>query len=398
MAIKFSKYVRQGKKTFRFSSTSGGVYGASVGYEYGYFNGNRFDGMQYSYHSETEIEYDADEKDGIGSMRTVRKRSAWLGSFIDGKKDGFCVPMDMCSEACSSKEIFFADGVGLTLEETIELIKENGEQVQLSDGETAYVLGEISLIYNGDTIGYIGHMYDEENPYFCIVYDGDGEEVAKGFFRGTEEIPFTFQEWKEMPVDPVDEDGFSVLREMDFFSDSNVRCTVKEGLFVGGKLNGLGMVCYNSDTNGYHHEYQKIGFFKDGELLFGYKMSYESRSKTKKSFGYADQREIEQYGAEIEYDGKKYIGEADGGVPNGIGCLFVSEEKMLQGTFKNGKLHGVGVTNKYVDGKWVPYDFEMDKTDDDFYWHSFHMYADGEIQTEMTWEEFYDTYENVKKV
>ena len=398
MAIQFSKYVRQGKKTFRFMATSGGVYGSSIGYEYGYFNGNKFKGLKYSYSSETEIEYDDDEKDGIGSMTTVRKCSAWLGSFIDGQKDGLCTPLPVNSE--KSKEVFFVDGRGLTVEEAIELIKERGEQVQLSETEIAYLWENNILIYNSDIQKYtgMGQTHDEENLYFCLDFDAEEKQTTGVFFHGEEEIPFTFSDWQEMPVDPVEEDGFSVLREMDFFSDSNVRYTVKEGLFANGQLNGLGMECYNSDCNGFHREHQKIGLFKDGELLFGYKKSYESRSKSVHIFGYADKREIEQYGAEIVYDGKKYVGEAVDGVPNGIGCLFVSDEKMLKGTFKNGKLHGVGVTYKYLDGKWVPYDFEIDKKDDDFYWNSFNMYADGEIQTDMTWEEFYDQYENVKKV
>ena len=396
MAIKLSKYVRQGKKTFRFMATSGGVYGSSIGYEYGYFNGNKFKGLKYSYHSETEIEYDDDEKDGIGSMRTVRKCSAWLGSFIDGQKDGLCMPLPINSE--KSKEVFFVDGHSLTAEDMIQLMKENGDQIELDGGATGYMWGENALIYNGDNLQYLGQMYDDENPYFCLIFDENGQQVSGAFFLGEEEIPFIFDNWEKMPVDPVEEDGFSVLREMDFFSDSNVRYTVKEGLFANGQLNGLGMECYNSDCNGFHREYQEIGFFKDGELLFGYKKSYESRSKSIHVFGYADKREIEQYGAEIVYDGKKYVGEAVDGVPNGIGCLFVSDEKMMKGTFKNGKLHGVGVTYKYLDGKWVPYDFEIDKKDDDFYWNSFNMYADGEIQTDMTWEEFYDQYENVKKV
>ena len=78
--------------------------------------------------------------------------------------------------------------------------------------------------------------------------------------------------------------------------------------------------------------------------------------------------------------------------------MFESQEKMLKGTFKNGKLHGVGVTYKYLNDKWIEYDFEQDKNDTDFYRKSFNMYANGEIKNDMTWEEFYDTYENVKKV
>ena len=103
MSIKFSKYVRQGKKTFRFISTSGGVYGSNVAYEYGYFNGNRLDGISHFYHSETEIESDPDERDGIGSMHTIRKRSTWLGSFKDGKMDGFCIPLTQTSKELENK-------------------------------------------------------------------------------------------------------------------------------------------------------------------------------------------------------------------------------------------------------------------------------------------------------
>ena len=397
MSIKFSKYVRQGKKTFRFISTSGGVYGSNVAYEYGYFNGNRLDGISHFYHSETEIESDPDERDGIGSMRTIRKRSTWLGSFKDGKMDGFCIPLTQTSKELENK-IFFVEGKGFTIEETEELIKQNGDFERLSDSGTAYIWGKNAIIYEGDELVYIGQLYDEENPFFCTGLDEETQQITGGFFRGEEHIPFTFNDWQEMPVDPVEETGFSVLREMDYFSDSNVRYTITEGFFDNGKLNGLGMKCYDSDCNGYHNEYQKIGIFKDGKLFFGYSKSYESGGKPRKFFGYADKREIEKYGEEIVYDGKKYIGEAVNGIPNGIGCLFESQEKMLKGTFKNGKLHGVGVTYKYLNDKWIEYDFEQDKNDTDFYRKSFNMYANGEIKNDMTWEEFYDTYENVKKV
>ena len=67
MAIRLSKYVRQGKKTFRFLAMSGGAYDSSIAYEYGYFNGDAFRGMRFSYKKYTEFEDDPDEKDGIGA-------------------------------------------------------------------------------------------------------------------------------------------------------------------------------------------------------------------------------------------------------------------------------------------------------------------------------------------
>ena len=75
MSIYFSKYVRQGKKTFKFGALNGGVYGSGISYKYGYFNGNKFEGLSFSYDKHTEVERDDDERDGIGSMTTVLKTS-----------------------------------------------------------------------------------------------------------------------------------------------------------------------------------------------------------------------------------------------------------------------------------------------------------------------------------
>ncbi len=398
MAITFSKYVRQGKKTFRFHATSGGVYGSNVSYEYGYFYENIFRGLRYSSSSETEIEYDDDEKDGIGNMTTTHKKAAWLGTFVDGKKEGFCVALDEENETDPQRNIFFFEGEGLNAKEIANAIRENGEKGELSENEIAYFMGDNVVIYKGDTFGYIGELYNEEEPYFSIFYDENEEFISAGFFIDNEEIPFQFNDWETMPVDPVDEDGFSVLREMDFFESGNVRYTITEGLFANGKLNGFGTRYYNSEVNGFHRETKRVGIFKDGELEFGLKRSYETRSRPIYTFGYADGREIEKYGAEIIYDGKKYIGEAVDGVPNGIGCLFVSDEKMVIGTFKNGKPHGFGATYKFLDGKWIPYDFERELKDQDFYRGSVSLYGEGEVLTDASWEEFFDKYEDVKKV
>ena len=71
---------------------------------------------------------------------------------------------------------------------------------------------------------------------------------------------------------------------------------------------------------------------------------------------------------------------------------------MLIGSFQNGKAHGIGATYKLIDGKWLPYDFVNDRKDESYDRRSWGIFANGEFQPTMTWEEFFDTYAPVKKV
>ena len=348
MSIYFSNYVRQGKKTFKFGALNGGVYGSGISYKYGYFNGNKFEGLSFSYDKHTEVERDDDERDGIGSMTTVLKTSFWLGSFVDGEKNGYCTVMDGTSDK-QAVSGYFDMGRAVTEEEAAALSLEN-KQLAVEE--------------------------------------------------------YTFEDWQTMPVDPIDEDGFSVLREMDYFSDGDLRYTVTEGSFKDGKLHGLGTEYYDSNVNGYHIFKEKSGVFKDGVFFFGYNGAFENRggNQSLNYFGYADGRDIDAYGEEIVYEGKRYIGEAVNGVPSGIGCLFEGEDKMLKGTFKDGKLHGIGCTYKLVDGKWFPFDFKQKVVikqlldENDYPNDSWGIFVNGKYQPDMTWEKFFDAYSDVKKV
>lgn len=342
MGMNFSKYVRQGKKTFSFGAMSGGAYGSSISYKYGYFNGNEFDGMSFGYQKYTEFESDPDEKDGIGSMSTVRKTSMWVGTFLDGKKNGYCTVIEDDNDREAKSGYFDMDRA--VTDEEAEALSLKNKQLSLEE--------------------------------------------------------YTFEDWQKMPVDPVDEDGFSVLREMAFFSGGDLRFTITEGIFAGGKLNGLGAYYYDSNVNGYHTYTQMNGVFKDGEFVFGYKNSYENAGgkQPPKHFGYSDRRDIQAYGEEIVFEGKRYIGEAENGIPRGIGCLFEGEDKMIKGTFLDGKPHGFGCTYKLIDGEWVPFDYSADKKDESYYYGSCGIFVDGELKRGMTLEEFFAAYPNVKKV
>lgn len=342
MAVKFSKYIRQGKKTFDFGALSGGTYGSNVSYKYGYFNGNKFEGLSFSYKKYTEFESDDDEKDGIGSMTTVRESTIWLGTFVDGEKNGYCTVMDGSNNKQAKSGYFDMDRA---------VTQEEAEKLSL-----------------------------------------DSKQLP------AEE--YTFENWQTMPVDPITEEGFSVLREMDYFNDGDLRYTITEGSFKDGKPDGFGTVYYDSNVNGYHTYNQKTGVFKNGEFIFGYKNSYENTGgkQSPKRFGYADGRDVETYGDEILYDGKKYVGEAVNGVPCGIGCLFEDKDKMLIGTFTDGKLHGIGCTYKLIEGEWIPYDYENEHEDKSCSYNSWGIYAYGFFKPDMTWEVFFDSYSDVKKV
>ena len=203
-----------------------------------------------------------------------------------------------------------------------------------------------------------------------------------------------------MPVDPIEGDGFSVLREMDFFSGGDLRYTVTEGLFKDGKLNGLGTVYYDSNVNGYHSYRQRTGIFKDGEFIFGYSNRFENTGGKQPPtyFGYADGRDIKDYGKEIIYEGRRYIGKERDGVPNGIGCLFTDGKNMLVGGFEDGKIHGIGATYRLIDDKWCPYDLQNDRPDPSFYASSLGLYLHGELRCDLTLESFYCEHGGVEKI
>ena len=395
MSIRFSDYVREGKKTFRFIRMGGGAYGCNIAYEYGYFSGNKLRGTRYSFESHTEVEDDPDEKDGIGSMRTVRSGSFVIGSFTDGKRDGFCCELMRDGMECADDITYYEMDRPLSFEE----FKEKSEVIDLDDGRTAYLIGEDAYVMKGDVAVHTGQLYADGEPCFFKSCSDEGEVEAFGFYLDDKSVPFVFDDWETMPVDPVDEDGFSVLREMDFFSSSNLRYKITEGEFRRGKLCGFGTEYYDSYTNGYHKYTRKCGLFRDGELVFGYSGGYENAGKwIPDSFGYADGRDISEYGHELVYDGKKYIGEQSGGIPDGIGCLFDGEDEMTMGTFRDGKLHGIGATFKRLDGEWVPYDRKEGRSESSGIRNSYGIFAEGELLPDTSWEEFFDKYESLKKV
>ena len=343
MSIYFSKYVRQGKKTFKVNKNDAGT---KVWYRYGYFNDDKFEGLCFYYDKYTTIERDEDHMDGIGGTSVEEEISIMLGTYVDGVKHGYCVAMP------GSNDRF-------------------------------------------DRTGYYN-----KGSYVT-------EEEAEKLGLESKELPleeYTFENGQKMPVDPIDDDGYSVLRERDFFGDGDLSYTFTEGQFIGGKLNGFGTTCHTYSVNGYSQYIRKSGVFKDGELVFGYSYARLGGENYKEYFGYTGGRDIDAYGEEIVYDGKRYIGEAVNGVPSGIGCLFEGEDKMIKGTFKDGKLHGIGCTYRLVDGTWFPFDFKFkyvfkQRLDEDNYpGDSWGIFANGEYQPDMTWEEFFDAYCDVKKV
>ena len=257
------------------------------------------------------------------------------------------------------------------------------------------------MIFKGDKLVYIGNVNENAHPHgLGVRYYGDGNVTEYGRFENGKfaGAAFEFDSWEKMPVDPVDEDGFSVLRESTFFNDGDARYEVTEGQFSGGKLNGFGLVHYNSNVNGYHRYYTKAGLFCDGKLVYGYNTEFENTGgkSSPDKFGYTDGREI--VGDEIIFNGKKYVGETHNGIPFGIGCLYETDEKMYKGTFCNGLPHGIGATYKLIDGKWTPYDYERDSTDTGYSYGSWGIFAEGEKMPWMTWEEFFDKYDPLKKV
>ena len=396
--IKHSKYLRQGVTTLNVRRMSGGVYGCDIDYDYGVFSNGGFVGMTYRHNKYTEIESDSDEKDGIGGMTTVRRRSLWIGEFKDGVRNGFCYELkDGRWDRAQSFGIYEAD----TLLSVESFIEKSQHTLELSVDERAYCLGHNAMIFKGDRPAYIGNVNENAHPHgLGVRYDGDGNVTEYGRFEDGEfaGTAFSFESWEEMPVDPVDEDGFSVLRESTFFNDGDARYEVTEGQFSGGKLNGFGLVHYDSNVNGYHKYYTKTGLFCDGKLVFGYNTAFENtggKSQPDK-FGYADGRAV--CGDEIIFNGKKYVGETQNGIPCGIGCLYETHEKMYKGTFCNGLPHGIGATYKLIDGKWTPYDYERDCTDTGYSYGSWGIFAEGEKMPGMTWEEFFDKYEPLKKV
>ena len=179
MSIYFSKYVRQGKKTFKVGKLNAGT---KVWYRYGYFNDDKFEGLCFYYDKYTTIERDEDHRDCIGGTSVEEEISIMLGTYVDGFKHGYCVAMP------GSNDRF-------------------------------------------DRTGYYN-----KGSYVT-------EEEAEKLGLERKELPleeYTFENGQKMPVDPVDDDGYSVLREMDFFRDGDLRDTFTEGQFMGGKLNGFG--------------------------------------------------------------------------------------------------------------------------------------------------------------
>ena len=388
MSIKYSEYVRQGKLTFRFYNLSGGAYGSNIAYDYGYFFGNKLIGMRYGSSHKTEIERDDDERDGIGSMTTTRESGVTCGSFISGKRNGFCY--ELVNGEPEALE-FYEDDRELSIDDMAErvltsLVPKAGENIYITP------LGGLHFV-NGE-LHYMGDMNEGGDPTgFGAYFDARGNLGEYGYLTPEgERMNFLFRDWEEMPVDKIDEDGFSVLRKMTYFDSGNLRYSITEGNFLSGKLSGLGQYVYNSCCNGYTNEKTEAGLFCDGKLVFGLNGFYESGSRGKYNFGNADGRDISEYGEEITYNGKRYVGETVDGVPNGIGCIFESETKMIKGTFRGGLVHGIGATYVLRDGEWVPFDYVREISDRAFSYDSWGIFAEGEFMPDMTFEEFYKRY------
>ncbi|MBR2650904.1 MAG: hypothetical protein IKD45_04520 [Clostridia bacterium] len=394
MRLKPSKYVREGKRTFKFYNLSGGTYGSSVSYDYGFFDGDTFVGMHYGQSHSTTIEGDDNERDGIGNMTTERKLSTVFGSFLGGKRHGFCYTV---VQGEIDEIGFYDNGRELSVDEVVDTVYRS---ITPTASRYVFITPYGGVIYEGETLFYQGGITDEGTPRgFGAYFDDDGEVTKYGYFcENGEELKFHYNEWESMDVDEVEEDGFSVLRKMSYFESGNISYSVTEGNFVSGKLSGLGLYYRESDSNGYRSNAERLGIFKDGELFFGLSSRYESGGKGKYSFGYSDERDISEYGDEITYNGMRYIGEAKDGVPEGIGCLFESEERMIKGTFLGGKPHGIAVTYKLRNGKWIPFNYEREIADYEFFYGSVTLYAEGERMADMTLLEFYEKYESVKQV
>ena len=393
MSIEMSKYVREGKTTFQIERLQGGAYGCNIAYTYGVFHGNESCGMQYKNHTYTEYDSSSDDRDGIGSMETVRKCSLWWGTFIDGKKNGFCFEFkNGKKESVGSFGIYENDAL-LSLD---EVMQKSQRTLSLATGEKAYLRGKTALVYKGDSLVYMGNVNTNGEPFgLGVRYNTDGSVAEYGRFTNGEIIDdkFTFEEGETMPVDSIDEDGFNVLCEMDFSNFGDVECTVTEGMFIKSKLNGFGLTQYKASSNGYSVCVTEAGLFKDGKLFFGYNGAYRNRGGSEGEFGYANLKN--QQGEKLIYNGQKYVGELKDGIPNGIGRLYETDEKMLYGTFKDGKLHGIGATYKKLDGKWIPYDYESDYKDPKYFYNSWGIFVEGKLMPKMTWEEFLNAQEKL---
>lgn len=396
--IRLSKYVRQDALTVKVRLMSGGAYGCNIDYDYGVFSGDGFVGMTYRHHKYTEIESDSDEKDGIGGMTTVRNRAAWVGEFTNGLKNGFCYELANGRYYTPRNAGIYESGRLLS---TDDVIQKSQRTVEVSADEKAYCIGGSAVILKGDAQAYVGNVNEEGIPHgLGARYDAEGKIAECGNFKDGEFAgeAYAFKDWDSMPVDPVEEDGFSVLRQIDFFNDGDARMTVTEGQFAGGVLNGFGIEYYDSNVNGYHKYYTKAGLFRNGKLYFGYDSTFENTGGPHRpdSFGYVDGRSID--GEEIVYNGKKYVGETRDGVPNGIGRVYETDEKMYIGTFCDGRPFGIGATYKLIEGEWIPYDFLKDMKDRGYDYNSWGIFAEGELMPGMTPEEFFDKYIPMKKV
>ena len=394
MSIEKSKYVREGKTTFQIERMEGGAYGCNIAYTYGVFHGNESCGMQYKNHTYTEYDSSSDDRDGIGSMETVRKCSLWWGTFIDRKKNGFCFEFkDGKKESVGGFGIYENDA----LLSQDEFLKKSERSLSLSTDKKAYLLGENALIYQKENLVYMGNVNTNGEPFgLGVRYNAEGSVAEYGYFANGKktDCAVAFDEGETMPVDPIDEDGFNVLYEMDFSNCGDVECTVMEGMFIKGKLNGFGLTEYKASSNGYSVRAMEAGVFKDGKFFFGYKGAYRNRGGSEGEFGYAN-LENQQIEKRI-YNGQEYVGEAKDGIPNGIGRLYETNEKMLYGTFKDGKLYGIGATYKKIDGEWIPYDYESDYKDLKYFYNSWGIFVEGKLMPKMTWEEFLNTQKNYK--
>ena len=377
MALKHSDYIRDGL-TVRIRGNCGGAYGGDADYDYGmFYKGEMFLGMRYTYHAYTEFEEDPDERDGIGAMRTIRKRSMQIGEYAGGMRHGFGYDY---VDGKPTNIGFYENGVKL---DTADFMARY-EPVTLESGEVAYGDKDHVVICVDDSIRYIGSLSDGE-MVVCLgaVYAEDGELVYIGLFDINGEQAgdiFVYNDWEPMAVDDVVDEGYSVLREITFFSGSDSRHEITEGYFRDGALDGLGMMTYESHTNGFWRELTQVAIFSDGDPLFGYYHKYESGTRGMTVLGMLDGRSLEDIGEMVTYEGKRYIGQVQDGVPHGFGELYISETEKLVASFKNGKAHGVGGTMCLKkDGEWK-------LTSDD----SWGLYVDGEYRPDMNLEQYYE--------
>ena len=120
MSIYFSNYVRQGKKTFKIKKLEAGKFTAHVSYQYGYFNGDKFEGLSFYYKKYEYIERDEDDRDGIGGTSLETDAVVMLGTYVDWVKHGYCTALPDTNDRFA-KTGYYNHGSYVTEKEAEEL-------------------------------------------------------------------------------------------------------------------------------------------------------------------------------------------------------------------------------------------------------------------------------------